>query len=86
MLLAIPLIYLGFPTRNYYWDGIDFADTIESASRVDTSLVHPNHLIYNLVGYLFYKLLRGIGANLRAVAALQILNGILSAIGNHWTP
>ncbi len=79
MLLTILLVYLSFPTRNYYWDGIDFAHTVESASRIDTSLVHPNHLIYNLVGYLFYKLLRGIRANLRAVAALQILNSILSA-------
>jgi hypothetical protein len=79
MLLAILLVYLSFPTKNYYWDGIDFAHTIESASRVDTSLVHPNHLIYNLVGYLFYKLLRGMVANLRAVAALQILNSLLSA-------
>jgi hypothetical protein len=55
MLLAILLVYLSFPTKNTYWDGIDFAHTIESASRVDTSLVHSNHLIFNLVGYLFYK-------------------------------
>ena len=42
--------------------------------------MHPNHLIYNFVGYLFYKLLRALGAEIRAVTALQILNCLLSAV------
>jgi transmembrane protein TMEM260 (protein O-mannosyltransferase) len=78
--IAILVIYLTFPTRNYFFDGIDFAHTIESASRVNTSLIHPNHLIYNAVGYLFYSLLRFLGFDLRAVAALQILDSILGVL------
>jgi hypothetical protein len=39
------VIYLLFPTRVYYWDGIVFAQAIEDASRLNPSLVHPNHLI-----------------------------------------
>ncbi len=77
--VAIAIIYLAFPTRVYYWDGITFAQAIEDAASLNPALVHPNHLIYNFVGYIFYKLLRAFGFELRAVTALQILNSLLSA-------
>jgi hypothetical protein len=80
LFITIVLIYLLFPTRVYYWDGITFAQTIENVSRLQPSLVHPNHLIYNFVGYLFYKLLRSFSPEIRALTALQILNILLSAI------
>src|SRR5215217_5727670 len=79
LFITIGLIYILFPTRVYYWDGIVFAQAIEDASRLDPSLVHPNHLIYNFVGYLFYMLLRSFGVEIRAITALQILNCFLSA-------
>src|SRR5215207_8742154 len=79
IFIATSAIYLSFPTRVYYWDGIEFAQAIEDASSLTASLVHPNHLIYNFAGYLFYKLLRAFGFELRAVTALQILNSLLSA-------
>lgn len=44
------------------------------------SLVHSNHLIYNLVGYIFYRALQFVGLNLRAVTALQILSSFCSAL------
>ena len=80
LFIAIGLIYLLFPTRNYYWDGIVFAQAIEDATSLNPSLVHPNHLIYNFVGYVFYKLLRSLGAEIRALTALQILSSILGAL------
>ena len=79
IFVAVAIIYVAFPTRVYYWDGIVFAQTIEDAASLSPSLVHPNHLIYNFAGYIFYKLLLGLGFNLRAVTALQILNSLLSA-------
>lgn len=79
LFLAVVIIYLAFPTRVYYWDGISFAQAIEDASSLSPSLVHPNHLIYNFAGYIFYKLLLSAGFELRAVTALQILNSLLSA-------
>src|SRR5215212_918955 len=79
IFIATSAIYLSFPTRVYYWDGIEFAQAIEDASTLNPSLVHPNHLIYNFAGYIFYKLLRVFGFELRAVTALQILNSLLSA-------
>lgn len=79
IFVAVAIIYVAFPTRVYYWDGIVFAQTIEDAASLSPSLVHPNHLIYNFAGYIFYKLLLGLGFNMRAVTALQILNCLLSA-------
>jgi hypothetical protein len=80
LFIAIAAIYLSFPTRVYYWDGIVFAQMIEGANRLSPSLVHPNHLIYNFAGYLFYKLLRALRADVTALTALQILNSLLSAL------
>jgi hypothetical protein len=77
---ATAAIYLLFPTRVYYWDGIVFAQAIENASALSASLVHPNHLIYNFAGYIFYKLLRVLGADIRALTALQILNSLLGPL------
>ena len=80
LFITITLIYLLFPTRVYYWDGVTFAQTIENVPRLQPSLVHPNHLIYNFVGYIFFKLLRSFSPEIRALTALQILNILLSAI------
>jgi hypothetical protein len=80
--LGLLALYLAFPTKAYYWDGIVFAQAIEdvaggSAARI--SLVHPNHLLYDFAGYFFYRLLRDFNANLRAITALQMLNSVFSA-------
>jgi len=80
LFAATAIVYLAFPTRVYYWDGITFAQAIEDAGSLDPSLVHPNHLIYNFAGYLFYKLLHTFGVEVRALTALQILNSLLSAM------
>lgn len=82
--LGLLALYLAFPTKAYYWDGVVFAQAIEdvaSGSAHVVSLAHPNHLVYNFVGYFFYRLLRsfGLGANLRAITVLQILNSVFSA-------
>jgi hypothetical protein len=77
--LAVVLLYLAFPTKAYYWDGIVFAQAIEDASGLNASLAHPNHLAYNFLGYVFYRLLRTVGFDVRALTALQILNSIIGA-------
>jgi hypothetical protein len=78
---SLLLLYLAFPTMNYYWDGIAFAQAIEQASSAaNTSLVHPNHLFYNFAGYFFYKLLRVVDPEIRAVTALQLLNNIFAVL------
>lgn len=74
------LIYLRFPTKNYYWDGVAFASVIEHAAALNSSLIHPNHLIYEVVGYLIYQVARAFGINLRAIEVLQIANSFLSVL------
>ncbi|HEY0458389.1 MAG TPA: hypothetical protein VGC97_04505 [Pyrinomonadaceae bacterium] len=79
IFLFILLVYIAFLTKNYYWDGIEFAQTIESAAALDTTLLHPNHLIYNALGYIVYKGVLGAGIDARAVTVLQIMNSVFSA-------
>lgn len=78
IFIVIAIVYLAFPTKVYYWDAITFAKTIEDVPRLQPSLVHPNHLIYNFAGYLFYKLLTNLGFDITAMTALQILSSLLS--------
>ena len=80
MFPALFLLYLLLPTKNYFWDGVSFAQSIEDATRLSPALFHPNHLIYNPFGYLFYKAFRGVGLNLRALEVLQIANAFLSVL------
>ncbi|MBC7909170.1 MAG: hypothetical protein H7Y30_01635, partial [Pyrinomonadaceae bacterium] len=75
IFLVALAVYLCFPTRNYYWDGIDFAHTIEISGSLK-SLIHPNHLVYNVAGYLIYKAALAAGVEVRALVVLQISNSI----------
>ncbi len=57
--LVILAVYADLPTRNYFWDGVYFAQTVESASRW-AELLHPNHLVYNFLGYALYHLMEAL--------------------------
>lgn len=83
---AILLVYGILPTKNYYWDGVAFAQSIEQASGVSsqsrlfwTSIIHPNHLLYNSIGYLVWNAVRGLGLHVRAIAVLQAMNMVAAA-------
>src|SRR3954463_15691016 len=80
MLVGILALYWLLPTKNYFWDGVDFAQHIEDAARLDASLIHPNHLFYNAFGYLIYQAARALGRSWRAIEALQIANSFLSVL------
>lgn len=77
---ALFLIYLAFPTKNYYYDGIFFARSIEEATSLQSSLIHPNHLIYSPFGYLAYRLTQTLSFTFRAIQVLQVLNGVASVL------
>ena len=80
MSLALLALYLAFPTKVYYWDGIVYAQMIEDAAAgAKISLAHPNHLIYGFVGYFLFRTLHVVGINLRALSVLRILNSVFSA-------
>lgn len=80
MFAGLLALYLFLPTKNYFWDGVDFAQNIEDAHRLSASLIHPNHLFYNPFGYLIYRTLQALGFNFRAIEVLQITNAVLSAL------
>jgi hypothetical protein len=68
-------VYLLFPIKDFYWDGVSFAIDIEKAA----TLLHPNHLIYNLVGYWFFRALQESGFPVRALFVLQTLDSVFAA-------
>ncbi|HPB28984.1 MAG TPA: hypothetical protein PK017_12120 [Acidobacteriota bacterium] len=78
--VAIFTVYLLFPIRNHYWDGVGFALQIEAAADSgDPALLHPNHLVYTLAGRLAYGAVRTVFPEVRALAVLQYLNMALAA-------
>lgn len=87
-LKAVPLVlslvvlttYLFLPTKNYYWDGIGFAQSIEDSPGLGSTLVDPNHLVYRLVGYCIYTPVQRMGLPIRALEVLRITNSLLSAV------
>jgi hypothetical protein len=72
-------IYLLWPAKDFYWDGVSFAIDIEKAAAFPTPLLHPNHLIYNWLGYGLYQILRTLGISTRALFVLQTLDSVLAA-------
>lgn len=80
IFVVLLLIYTAFPTKNYYWDGIEFAFVIENAGSLNASLFHPNHLFYNPLGYVIYKFVQNSGFDVRAITVLQVMNSVFSAL------
>jgi len=70
--------YLLLPTKNYFWDGIGFSQTIEDSTGIAT-LFHPNHLLYNVVGAVPYRLISTGYHDVRALDLLQRLNAVFGA-------
>jgi len=66
-------------TKNYYWDGVFFAQLIEDAPQLNSSLIHPNHLLYLPFEYLIYRAVRWAGFAGRALTILQITSCFFSA-------
>jgi len=81
VLLFVPLaIYLTFPTRNYYWDGVGFGIQIEK-NLPATALLYPSHLIYNLWGSWLYQLSGWIGLRVRSLYLMQAANDSARGLG-----
>ncbi len=77
LLLAPLALYLAFPTRNYYWDGVRFAIEIEKNLPL-SALAQPNHLIYELCGAWLYDAFDAMGFPVRALYLMQVANCLLA--------
>lgn len=73
-------VYLAFPTRNYYWDGISFALQIEQSHGLEPMLFNPNHLGYDVTWYAMFHALRTFLPAIRALSILIAVNQILGAV------
>ncbi|MGA8027821.1 MAG: hypothetical protein WB992_11800 [Bryobacteraceae bacterium] len=86
LAIGIPVLYLLFLTRTYYWDGVLFALQIESVRRGELPaaiLFHPNHLVYSAFGYVLYSAASIFGLHARAITILQIFNAALSTMAGY---
>lgn len=82
LVAAIVILYLAFLTRTYYWDGVLFSLYIEGVHRGEfpaNILFHPNHLLYNALGYVLYSAALACKITVRALTVLQIFNVLVSA-------
>lgn len=70
------LLYLAFPTREYYWDGVSFAIQIET-TRDWHKFFSVHHLFYDFVGDAEYRLA---GARIRVLYLLQWANCIAGGL------
>ncbi|MGA9773180.1 MAG: hypothetical protein WBV94_29385 [Blastocatellia bacterium] len=83
IIASLIIIYLATLTWDYYWDGITFALQIEKVAndgRAQSLLFHQNHLLYNALGYVFYKSAHALGLGLRALNILQLANACAGAL------
>jgi hypothetical protein len=76
---ATLLAYVLLLTKNFYWDGIFFAQVIEDAPRINATLVHPSHLVDLIFQYLLFRTVRLFGFQARALTILQLSNCVLAA-------
>lgn len=83
ILACFALLYLGYPTYDYYFDGLTFAMAVEGvAAGGDPGwLFHPHHLIYSPAAYLFHALAGALGIKVRAWLAMQWLSSGLALAG-----
>jgi hypothetical protein len=72
--------YILLLTKNYYWDGVFFAHTIENAPRLNASLVHPSHLLDMVFQYVIYRAVLLTGFQPRALTVMQVSNCIFAAV------
>jgi len=78
--LLLPMaVYLAFPTRGYYWDGLTFAINVEKQLPL-RDLLSPSHLIYSAASLWLYQLVLGFFFKTRALFLLQHVNGFLAGV------
>lgn len=79
MFAAAFLAYVLLLTKNYYWDGIFFAQVIEDAPRINATLIHPSHLLDLIFEYALFRFVRLLGFQTRALTILQLSNCLFAA-------
>ncbi|MDO8734308.1 MAG: hypothetical protein Q7K21_04020, partial [Elusimicrobiota bacterium] len=75
LAFAIIVIYLLFPCKFFYFDGLMYASIVEAKDPGwQRQLAWANHLSFNYYGHIFWRLLKYIGIEKDGYSALQIMN------------
>lgn len=74
-------IYLSHLPINYTYDGMVFASRIEQGNTPIWDMFHPHHLIYILLGRLFFLWGKAHGADWDGLVALQFFDLITGSLG-----
>jgi len=80
IFFAVLTIYLVVPVKDYFFDGIYFAQTIEDSHGLNLFLFHPNHLLYTATGYAMYRVAEATGVHARSLDLLVLFNTLVSAL------
>lgn len=76
VIAAAGLLYLAFPTYNYYFDGVAIALGVEGVGQGGSFawLLHPHHLAYGPLVYAAYICLWKLGMGIRALLVMQLFS------------
>lgn len=80
IVCVVLAMYLLVPVKDYFFDGIYFAQTVEDSRSPNLFLFHPNHLFYTATGYGVYRVANALGLHTRALTWMVLLNSLLSAL------
>ncbi len=80
ILACFGLVYLGFPSYDYYFDGLTFAMAAEGvADGGDPAwLLHPHHLLYGPGAYVLYRAAHALGLTVRAWFLMQVAAAVFA--------
>lgn len=84
--LAALLLYAGFLSSRYNFDGTVFALRVERALALGdqnslAELLHPRHLLFEPLGYLFCRAAGLLGLHFRTIFLLQLLDVLFGVLG-----
>ncbi|MSV30381.1 MAG: hypothetical protein EXQ52_16810 [Bryobacterales bacterium] len=91
MTAFLLLLYLLFPTRNHYWDGVGFALNIEGVVQDEKGHLvdqphagavyyNPNHLLYNAIGQSLFEGAKVVWPQARALEVLVLWSTACSVL------
>jgi len=85
LLAAFALVCLGFPSYDWYFDGLTFAMAAEgvAAGGNPAWLFHPHHLLYTPLAFAAYRAAGAVGLGVRAWLVMQWLS-TAGAVGGLW--
>ena len=77
LFACVLALYLAFPTRDFYWDGVGFALVVQHPGSF--GMIEANHPIYLGFASLVNSLVRLAAPGITAMRLLQALNSVLGA-------